>query len=72
MTVNKKKLPRAIRPEDAGAASPALVVAELDTAAPARPGLERIRDDDRKANDRVCGASQACRKHGEGNNAQRN
>ena len=41
MTVNKKKLPRAIRPEDAGAASPALAVAELDTAAPARPGLER-------------------------------
>ncbi len=41
MTVNKKKLPRAIRPEDAGAASPALAVAEPDTKAPARPGLER-------------------------------
>ncbi len=41
MTVNKKKLPRVIRPEDAGAASPALAVAEPDTTAPARPGVKR-------------------------------
>ena len=41
MTVNKKKLPRAIMPADAGAVGPALAVAEPDTTAPAGPDLER-------------------------------